>query len=89
VELTATAGEIQLMVRDEGQGFDVEEAKKTRGLGLVSMQERVHLVHGSLGVESEPGAGTSVLVVVPLARENQTPSEDRTVEDTVSTTGMV
>jgi len=89
VELTTTAGEIQLMVRDEGKGFDVEEAKKTRGLGLVSMQERVHLVHGSLGVESEPGAGTSVLVVVPLARENQTSSEDRTVEDTVSTTGML
>ena len=89
VELTTTAGEIQLMVRDEGKGFDVEEAKKTRGLGLVSMQERVHLVHGNLGVESEPGAGTSVLVVVPLARENQTSSEDRTVEDTVSTTGML
>ncbi len=89
VELTATADEIQLIVRDEGSGFDVEEAKTTRGLGLVSMQERVHLVHGSLGVESEPGAGTSVLAVVPLARENKRPSEDRPLEDTVSTTGTV
>ncbi len=89
VELTATADEIQLIVRDEGKGFDVEEARTTRGLGLVSMQERVHLVHGSLGVESEPGRGTSVLAVIPLARENQRPSEDRTIEDTVSTTGMV
>ena len=89
VELTATADEIQLIVRDEGKGFDIEEARTTRGLGLVSMQERVHLVHGSLGVESEPGTGTSVLAVVPLARENQRPSEDRTIEDTVSTTGMV
>ena len=89
VELIATADEIQLIVRDEGKGFDVEEAKATRGLGLVSMQERVHLVHGSLGVESEPGTGTSVLVVVPLPRENQGTSEDRAIEDTVSTTGMV
>ena len=89
VELTATADEIQLIVRDEGSGFDVEEAKTTRGLGLVSMQERVHLVHGRLGVESEPGAGTSVLAVVPLARENKRPSEDRPLEDTVSTTGTV
>ena len=89
VELTATADEIQLFVRDEGKGFDVKEAKNARGLGLVSMQERVHLVHGSLDVESEPGTGTSVLVVVPLPRENQGTSEDRTVEDTVSTPGMV
>jgi signal transduction histidine kinase len=36
-------------------------------LGLVSMQERVHLVHGNLSVESKPGTGTIVLAVVPLA----------------------
>ncbi len=89
VELTATGDEIQLIVRDEGAGFDVEAAGKTSGLGLVSMQERVHLVHGSLCVESEPGTGTSVLGVIPLAAENQGPAEDRAPEETVSTTRMV
>jgi PAS domain S-box-containing protein len=89
VELTATAEEIQLIVRDEGRGFDVEEAKKSGGLGLLSMQERVHLVHGSLCVESKPGTGTSVLAVVPLAAENRRYSEDGAVEETLSTTGMV
>jgi signal transduction histidine kinase len=44
VELRATAGEIQLVVSDSGRGFDVEAVKGNRGLGLVSMQERVHLV---------------------------------------------
>src|SRR5271156_1244379 len=39
VELTATGDEIQLIVRDEGAGFDVEAARKTSGLGLVSMQD--------------------------------------------------
>ena len=69
VELTATADEIQLAVSDAGNGFDVEATKGSRGLGLVSMQERVHLVHGSLHVESEPGAGTRILAVVSLVGE--------------------
>ena len=69
VELTATAEEIQLAVSDAGRGFDVEAARKHHGLGLVSMQERVHLVHGSLFVESESGKGTKILAVVPLVSE--------------------
>ena len=66
VELTATADEVQLVVSDSGRGFDVEAAKCNRGLGLVSMQERVHLVHGSLYVESEPGKGTRILAIIPV-----------------------
>ena len=66
VELTATAEEVQLVVSDSGKGFDLEAAKQNRGLGLVSMHERMHLVHGSLHVESEPGGGTRILAVVPL-----------------------
>jgi hypothetical protein len=49
-----------------GVGFEVEEAKRNRGLGLVSMQERVHLVHGTFFVESAPGKGTKILAAVPL-----------------------
>ena len=57
VELSVIEGGVRLTVSDAGAGFDVEEAKKNRGLGLVSMQERIHLVRGRLSVESEPGAG--------------------------------
>jgi len=53
-------------VSDEGGGFDVEEAKRDRGLGLVSMQERVHLVHGIFTIDSRVGRGTRILVCVPL-----------------------
>jgi len=66
VGISGTADEVQLEVRDEGAGFDVAEAKKNRGLGLASMQERVHLVHGRLSVESQPGRGTRILAAVPL-----------------------
>jgi len=76
VELTATEEEIQLVVSDAGRGFDVEAAKQNRGLGLVSMQERVHLVHGSLHVESEVGVGTRILVVVPVVSERHGSPEE-------------
>ena len=66
VELIALPNEIQLAVTDEGAGFDVEAAKRNHGLGLMSMQERVHLVRGELSVESRPGRGTHIFAVVPL-----------------------
>jgi PAS domain S-box-containing protein len=76
VALYATEEEIQLVVRDRGAGFDVEEVKKNRGLGLVSMQERVHLVHGLLAVDSKPGKGTRIFAAVPFVSENRNSPED-------------
>jgi PAS domain S-box-containing protein len=67
VELNGAADEVRLEVRDWGVGFDVGEARRNSGLGLLSMQERVRLVHGSLSVESKPALGTKILVVVPVA----------------------
>ena len=65
VTLKMVASKVQLEVNDNGAGFDVEETKGN-GLGLVSMQERVHFVHGELFVESEPGKGTRIIVRIPL-----------------------
>jgi len=53
-------------------------------LGLVSMQERVHLVHGRLAVESKPGMGTKVIAAVPLADENGHTTEDETAKRAAS-----
>jgi PAS domain S-box-containing protein len=76
VALYAIEEEIQLVVRDGGAGFDVEEAKRNRGLGLVSMQERVHLVHGRFAVDSKPGKGTRIFAAVPFVAEKENSSED-------------
>jgi PAS domain S-box-containing protein len=81
VELAAMADEIRLVVSDSGAGFDVDAAKKNRGLGLVSMQERAHLVQGMFAVESRPGQGTKILVVVPLASKANKPLEDNALEE--------
>ena len=55
VAIRGFASEVQLVVKDAGVGFDVDAAMKARGLGLVSMQERLHLVRGHLRVDSKPG----------------------------------
>ena len=66
VVLTGEPGEITLEVRDTGDGFDADNFKARGGLGLVSMEERVRLVNGTLSIWSRPGQGTRVTVSVPL-----------------------
>jgi PAS domain S-box-containing protein len=69
VKITGLPNEIRLEVEDAGAGFDVERAKQNQGLGLLSMQERVHLVHGRFRIESKPGEGTTILASVPLSTQ--------------------
>jgi PAS domain S-box-containing protein len=77
VELSRIEGGIGLVVSDAGAGFDVQAAKKKGGLGLLSMQERIRLVHGSFSVESNPWQGTRVVVSVPvLAKGPNTGSKE-------------
>ena len=55
VELSGTEGEIQLTVSDLGVGFDPQDAMHRRGLGLISMRERIQLVSGEISIKSQPG----------------------------------
>jgi signal transduction histidine kinase len=50
-----------LTIRDNGQGFDVENAKN--GLGLESMRERVELSGGEFQIESTIGQGTTIRAI--------------------------
>ena len=66
VTLRGTPGQLQLEVRDFGTGFDMG-ALRNKGLGLVSMQERINMVHGTFHVESAPEEGTRIVATVPVA----------------------
>src|SRR5262249_36017509 len=70
VQLREDSGEIHLIVRDSGKGFDVETALRGKGLGLTSMRERVRLINGTIAIESRPMAGTTVDIRVPLSSQN-------------------
>lgn len=56
---------LQLVVKDDGKGFDPTASKK--GNGLRTMQDRIRAVGGSYLLESVPGDGTCVTIEVPLA----------------------
>lgn len=70
IELRQVDHDVELIVRDDGIGFDVAAATRRalRGdsFGLLGMQERIELVGGSFTVESEPGSGTTVRVSFPI-----------------------
>jgi PAS domain S-box-containing protein len=66
VRLWGTSDEIHLTVKDSGAGFDREAAKESRGLGLISMEERLKLVKGTLSINSQPKRGTTIDARVPL-----------------------
>jgi signal transduction histidine kinase len=69
VELFGNQDEIRLIVSDSGIGFDWRHAINGRGLGLISMRERLRLVNGELSIQSEPGRGTTVLARLPHGNE--------------------
>ena len=66
VDLQGTEESIELTVTDFGNGFEEQEAFTRHGLGMISMRERLQLVHGELSVKSHPGAGTTIRARVPL-----------------------
>src|SRR6267378_161897 len=66
VRLWGTSDAIHLTIGDLGAGFDVEAVKKSTGLGLTSMQERLRLVGGELSINSQPRRGTTIYARVPF-----------------------
>lgn len=68
VRLLGTATGVGICVRDDGKGFIQEPGGSTaRGLGLISMEERVRLFQGTFRIRSSPGQGTEVHAWVPLS----------------------
>jgi PAS domain S-box-containing protein len=71
VELRQTDGQLELIIHDDGDGFDVKAARaqalRGASLGLLSMEERVMLGDGHIEIESAPGRGTLIHVWLPLS----------------------
>jgi signal transduction histidine kinase len=67
VQLLGTPNAIHLSVHDAGVDFDPETAMNRRGLGLVSMRERINLVNGTIAIKSKPQGGTEIHCSVPFA----------------------
>lgn len=67
VQLDEIGGSMRLRVSDQGRGFDPESPEFSQGLGLLSMQERLHSMGGELFVHSRCGGGTCIEACIPLS----------------------
>ena len=71
VTMTQEGQDVRLEVRDWGIGFDPESVEKGH-FGVEGIRQRVRLLGGRLTIESTPGSGTLVQVVVPIVeRQNE------------------
>jgi two-component system sensor histidine kinase UhpB len=70
IRLEWGAEQLELSVADDGRGFVVEEAldraPSEKRFGLLGMQERAYLMGGTLEIDSAPGEGTVVRIILPL-----------------------
>jgi PAS domain S-box-containing protein len=69
VRLWGAPNEVCLSVRDSGAGFDSEAVKESHGIGLISMEERLSIVNGTLYIDSHPNVGTTIYARVPINAE--------------------
>jgi signal transduction histidine kinase len=65
IDLRGSPDGVTLTVTDDGVGFDIDAAWG-KGLGLISMSERVKAIGGTLAIHSTPGAGTRLTAAVPV-----------------------
>jgi signal transduction histidine kinase len=66
---------LSMTYRDNGKGFDMQEASSGKSLGHASLASRVQILKGSHQVESYPGKGIFVTVEVPLSKQLELPHE--------------
>src|SRR5258708_4684990 len=79
LEFHARDDEVQLVIRDDGVGFDVSavrlHAARGASFGVLGMQERVELLEGHFDIESKQAWGTTIRVRIPLTSTESHPAE--------------
>jgi signal transduction histidine kinase len=58
---------LQVIIEDDGRGFDVEAVSAQGRLGLPGIGERLAVVGGTLSIDSSPGAGTTLYIRIPVS----------------------
>jgi PAS domain S-box-containing protein len=62
--LTCKNDHVQLMIRDDGIGFDTKRSYK--GIGLSNIHDRARFYNGSVDIQSAPGKGCQLTVIIPF-----------------------
>ena len=66
--LTVNTTEIELVIADDGKGFNLENNKLKKGVGLSNIASRVELFNGKVNIITSPGKGCKLIVkVLPIS----------------------
>jgi two-component system sensor histidine kinase UhpB len=76
VDISRSAGEIEITVQDFGRGIDLDQLPRKSGMGLTSLRERAQHFGGQLLIESHPGQGTVVTLALPLPEKDEVSNGD-------------
>jgi signal transduction histidine kinase len=75
VMLTYSYPQVIFMVKDNGMGFDPK--RRSKGIGLIGMRERVASANGQIDVRSKTGKGTAIRVEIPVPEPKQDAESQR------------
>ncbi len=74
VRIWRSGDTLRAVVADDGKGFKMDESTPWGHFGLMDMKDRAKLAGGEVNIQSAPGRGTRVELVLPLPRSSSTPS---------------
>lgn len=69
IELSRNEGQLAMKIADNGIGIYPNNRRKNNSFGLLGVEERIHALHGECTITSEPGKGTTLIILIPIAEE--------------------
>ncbi len=69
IQINRYENQLNLIVEDDGVGFDVDKTYNQGGLGLRSVKSRIDFMNGTLDIASKPGEGTTVSILLDLSSD--------------------
>ena len=66
VSLEQKMGYVQLMIEDDGVGFEESKLNDKNALGILGMKERAHIIGGQVEISSQPNNGTTIITTVQI-----------------------
>jgi PAS domain S-box-containing protein len=67
ISIVRSGGEVRLMIRDDGIGFDTSLKKEEHTFGLLGIKERTYMMKGDCQIHSKPGEGTGIVISIPVS----------------------
>ena len=69
IDVNRVGNDLQIIIKDDGSGFNEAEVKSKNSFGLIGMKERAKLIKGKLEIISTPGKGTTIKLSAPIIKK--------------------